>query len=225
MRSRIVMIVVITLSLFGCNNGSNGTDNNSEAEKDLITQKTEEDDLKLANEKQVELEMLKLKKQGVFGVWECSFSGYESIISLSKEEGVYISKIDFTNNNSENKYEALQKKGEKYFVIKSTAKEYYIINKTGDLEMWDNVGLFTIARNVMPNVIVKQLPEYEIEKTIGQDVFFVRGNYSKSSPETLEGTNNDYWIVYYEDINTTFKVSKKTFKIENAVLGKSSAIN
>ncbi len=44
--------------------------------------------------------------------------------------------------------------------------------------------------------------------------------YSKSSPETLEGTNNQNWIVYYKDLDVTFKTLKKTDIIQTAKSGK-----
>ena len=44
--------------------------------------------------------------------------------------------------------------------------------------------------------------------------------YSKSSPETLKGTNNQNWIVYYKDLDVTFKTSKKTDFIQTAKSGK-----
>ena len=54
------------------------------------------------------------------------------------------------------------------------------------------------------------------------NIFTVTGIFSQSNPKTLEGTNNDYWIVYYLDLNTTFKVKKSTMDIKKAVSGRVS---
>lgn len=225
MKIKILISVFIASLLWGCNSGNKGTVNNATSEEDSIAQKMIEDSIKREKEKQLEIEILSLKEQGIFGKWECTFSGYESIISFRKEGDNYTSIIDFTKNNSKTKNETLQKKGEKYFVLNSKAKEYYIINKDRNLEMWDKVGLFTTARNIMPGMDLKPLPEFDINNVIDQNIFTVKGNYSKSSPETLDGTNNEYWIVYYEDINVTFKVKKKTDRIQKAKKGKLPNMN
>ena len=222
MKTKILISVIIAIMLFGCNSV------NEKAEKsndEYIALKMKEDSIKREKEKQLEIEMLSLKEQGFFGRWECAFSGYESIISFRQEGNTYFSIIDFTKSNSKTKNETLQKKDEKYFVLGSKAKEYYVINKDGNLEMWDKDGLFTTSRNIMPNVKSKPIPEFDIDNVIGQNIFSVIGNYSKSSPETLDGTNNEYWIVYYSDIDATFKVKKSTDKIQKTMTGKVPNMN
>ena len=66
----------------------------------------------------------------------------------------------------------------------------------------------------------EKLPKLNISKVVGKDIFFIAGNYSKSFPNTIEGTNSKVWIVYYEDINIVFNVDKLTKKIISAVNGK-----
>lgn len=66
------------------------------------------------------------------------------------------------------------------------------------------------------------MPEFNIEKVIGANIFAVTGIFSRSNPKTLNGTNNEYWLVYYKDLNTTFKVKKSTMEIRKAVSGKKS---
>ncbi|GET31575.1 hypothetical protein PbJCM13498_04380 [Prolixibacter bellariivorans] len=165
----------------------------------------------------------KSQDQIILGKWECTFSGYESIISLYQIGNKFFTIIDFTKNNSRTKKETLQKKGKKYFVVNSTANEYYIINNDGNLELWDKEGLFTTAKSIMPDK--KSKPKFDINKSIGQNVFTVRGNYSKSLPETLDGTDNNYWIVYFKDLNVTFKVEKKTDRIIKGREGKVPKMN
>ena len=161
----------------------------------------------------------------ILGKWECTFTGYESIISLSQVGNNFFATIDFTKNNSPTKKETLQKKGKKYFVVNSTANEYYVINDDGNLELWDKAGLFTTALNVKFLKKSNLTPVFEIAKVVGQNIFIVRGNYSKSSLETLAGTDSNYWIVYLKDLNVTFKVEKKTDLIIKGKGGKVPNMN
>ena len=79
--------------------------------------------------------------------------------------------------------------------------------------------MFTTAANVTPGQ-ESSLPKFSIKKSIGENVFYIKNTYSKSTPETLDGTNNQNWIVYYKDLDVTFKISKKTNIIQNAKSGK-----
>ncbi len=45
------------------------------------------------------------------------------------------------------------------------------------------------------------------------------------NPKTLEGTNNQYWIVYLDSANISFVSDKKTQIVEFADFGKNSASN
>ena len=226
MYSKFVIQVIITSLLIGCNFGNEGTSNgkSSDGEKhsyeNHIALKIMEDSIQREKEKQLEIEMQSLKAQGIFGKWECTFTGYESIIMIQKDGDSYKSIIDFINNNSSTEHEVLIKKGNKYLVRNSPAKEYYIIKNDRNLEMWDKDGLFTTARNIMPGMDSKPLPEFDINNVVGKNIFTLAGNYSKSSPVTLDGTNNAYWIVYYEDIDITFKVEKSIDRIQKAKEGK-----
>lgn len=56
--------------------------------------------------------------------------------------------------------------------------------------------------------------------TTGQNVFEWHRDNSTSNPETLEGTNSTFWIVYYADADKTLKVLKKTDTIEKIAGGK-----
>ena len=159
-------------------------------------------------------------EQGLIGKWKCNTVGYESIIIIKEEVGQYNSLIDFEKEDMKSKSEVLIKKdSNKYMVLLSEAKEYYIINEDGNLELWDSEGLFTTAVNVTPGQ-ESELPKFSVKKSIGENVFNIKNTYSKSSPETLEGTNNQYWIVYYKDLDVTFKTLKKTDIIQNAKSGK-----
>lgn len=43
---------------------------------------------------------------------------------------------------------------------------------------------------------------------LDQNIFDVTQKHSKSTVETLKGTNNFFWYCYFEDINLSFKVMK-----------------
>lgn len=223
MKTRFIITILITSILFGC--GSKNNENKTSKEKPgsyqkHIDQKLLEDSLRRENETKLEIEIKNLHEQGIFGKWACTFSGYESIISFRKDGNNFTSMIDFTKNNSPTKSEILNKKGGKYLVQNSTANEYYIINEDGNLEIWDKDGMLTISRSIMPGQKSKPLPKFDINNVIGENIFMVIGNHSKSSPKTLDGTNNVFWIVYYKDLNVTFKVKKNTDRILKAKQGR-----
>jgi hypothetical protein len=122
MGKKALSILFTVLFLSGCNTV------NQEKEKSILTDQ-ESDNI---------------------GKWECTYPGYESIITFIKEDENYISIIDFTKDNSPSQKETLQIDGKKYIVVNSTAEEYYIITKSGHLELWDKEGLFTTAKKLMP---------------------------------------------------------------------------
>ena len=62
----------------------------------------------------------------------------------------------------------------------------------------------------------------EVSSLIGMNVFDIAYEYSKVSPETLTGTNNRRWVVYYEDIDVTLETNKSTDIVQKAVKGKKS---
>ena len=66
----------------------------------------------------------------------------------------------------------------------------------------------------------KEGKEIEISSLVGMNVFDVATKYSKVSPETLIGTNNERWIVFYSDINVTLETKKATDIVQIAKKGK-----
>lgn len=58
--------------------------------------------------------------------------------------------------------------------------------------------------------------------TTGQNVLEWYRDNSTSNPETLEGTDNTFWTVYYADADKTLKVRKKGDIIEKVVNGRKS---
>ncbi len=152
------------------------------------------------------------------GAWQSNFHGYEAIIIIRSVDSKYFAETYFFNSNSAPKKEELIKNGNRYFIKDNEHNEYFLINKAGLLEIYSN-GLLCTAMNISPGVEIKELPPLTIANTIGYDYRYVSGMYSKSSAKILEGTNNEFLIVHYEDINTTFKVDKSTNKILSFVTG------
>lgn len=208
MKLKSIFVLLIAIFLTSCGN----KDTNSKSFQ------TEQAIIELQKD-QERIELQLLKDQGIFGKWECDFHGYESIIYFKEENNQYSTIIDFKKENAKEKNEVLIKEGEKYNVEDSEENEYYIINSEGNLEIWDKQGIFATAVNMLPGQ-ESSLPEFSIKKSIGENIFFIAGSYSKSLAETLEGTNNQKWIIYYEDINITFRVNKKTMFIQSAKSGK-----
>lgn len=191
--------------------------NNNDFEKAII-----QDSLRILKTKQIQSEIANLKSQGIFGKWKTNHKGYKTNIVLTKLNSDFQATINFIDSKSKPTINKLEIKGNKFLVKGSAAKEFYLINKDGNLELWDNQGLFTIGYNTYPSLEVKKKPKFELDKVLGMNIFTVTGIFSQSNPKTLEGTNNDYWIVYYLDLNTTFKVKKSTMDIKKAVSGRIS---
>lgn len=62
--------------------------------------------------------------------------------------------------------------------------------------------------------------QIEVASLIGMDVFDIAFEYSEVGPETLLGTNNQRWVVYYSDINITLETNKSTNIVQKATKGK-----
>lgn len=62
--------------------------------------------------------------------------------------------------------------------------------------------------------------EMEVASLIGMDVFDIAYEYSEVGPETLVGTNNQRWVVYYSDIDVTLETDKSTNIVQKATKGK-----
>ena len=60
------------------------------------------------------------------------------------------------------------------------------------------------------------------ENLIGNNIYVVAKVHSKSTPITLDGTNNQIWICFYADISKTFLVNKKSNMILNVNEGKNN---
>ena len=53
------------------------------------------------------------------------------------------------------------------------------------------------------------------EQFVGKNLSDVRNDYKLGSNQTLNGTSNKYWLVYFKDINVTMKILKSSDKILN----------
>lgn len=160
------------------------------------------------------------QKDPFLGKWDCKAAIFPVYIVIDKDGGKYKSTITFKKDNS-TKRESLVKTGDKLSVKGSKTGEYYIINKFGELESWDKDGLFVVARRpTAADQQTKKTATFDKNACLGRNIFDVRNEFSKSNPETLTGTNNQYWIVYYADLNCTFKVQKSADKILKVTEGR-----
>lgn len=86
------------------------------------------------------------------------------------------------------------------------------------------VFIFSCSNNTNQSSTRSQIETNKQDSIINvcyqQNIFDIVQSSSKSSPTTLEGTNNDYWIVYYEDIDITFKTTKSNDLIIKVKKGK-----
>jgi hypothetical protein len=53
------------------------------------------------------------------------------------------------------------------------------------------------------------------EQFVGKNLTDVRNDYKLGSNQTLNGSSNKYWLVYFKDINVTMKILKSSDKILN----------
>lgn len=84
----------------------------------------------------------------------------------------------------------------------------------------DGDGYAGISMLEIPTTKFEAPKSLNLKESIGRNLTDVVQQYSKSNPETLSGTNNEYWIVYYKDIDVTFTVIKESDVIEKAKKGR-----
>jgi len=60
----------------------------------------------------------------------------------------------------------------------------------------------------------------EVSSLVGMNVFDIAYEYSKVTPTTLTGTNNERWVVYYKDIDFTLETKKTTNIVQKATKGR-----
>ena len=83
------------------------------------------------------------------------------------------------------------------------------------------MSLATLLFSCGPSTFVSKTgEEIDLSSVTGKDIFEITQEHSEESPQTLKGTNNDVWIVYYSDINVTFSTEKSSNKIIDASIGK-----
>ena len=85
--------------------------------------------------------------EDIIGKWFCGYAGLEHSIIFEKKEDKIIAKLKFKDRSSME--EILIKKPNGRFDIKGNENgEYYILNSSGDLELWDTQGKFTTAKKI-----------------------------------------------------------------------------
>lgn len=79
------------------------------------------------------------------------------------------------------------------------------------------ISLTIMNNNEFTTVDGKVLP---VESLVGKNVFDIAYEYSADTPQTLKGTNNYIWVVYYRDIDVTLITEKGTDIVLKATKGK-----
>ncbi|MHA7831840.1 MAG: hypothetical protein ACX93O_12135 [Flagellimonas sp.] len=80
--------------------------------------------------------------------------------------------------------------------------------------------IFTLISCESEKFITADGKEMEVTSLVGMDVFDIAYEYSEVGPETLLGTNNQRWVVYYSDINITVETDKSSNIVQKATKGK-----
>jgi len=120
-----ILFVVLILTILSCGNNTSKTSKSNpkhvEVVKSVDFEKQFQESLELSKQNslekiEIENELESLKSEGVIGMWECNFSGYESIIKIYKQKDKYSSKIDFTKSKMKSKTEKLTLNANKYLV-------------------------------------------------------------------------------------------------------------
>ncbi|MDB9712978.1 hypothetical protein OAA78_04765 [Flavobacteriaceae bacterium] len=62
------------------------------------------------------------------------------------------------------------------------------------------------------------------EQFVGKNLSDIRNDYELGSSQTLNGTTNKYWLVYFNDINITMKVLKSSDEIINICSEKNESL-
>ena len=83
----------------------------------------------------------------VIGKWYCGFSGLEHNIVFVKDGDILIAKLKFMDE-SEKEEVLIQKSNGRYDIKSNKHGEYYVLNSSGDLELWDTQGKFTTAKKI-----------------------------------------------------------------------------
>jgi hypothetical protein len=204
------------------------SNNESEPNQDTIiandeptsNDKENAEDIMLKNKRMID----SLKREGIVGKWEGYSSGIKFITTFVQTGNDYARNVEYVGYSMKVENEKLIKKNNKYFTINKGINEHYLIKQDGSLELWDNQGLVSASKSLIPIVTKAEKPA-TVENPVGKNIFEHSAKYSQSSPETLSGTNNEFWIVYYKDLNCTFKVLKKTDIIQSQSKGKVPNMN
>ena len=129
----------------------------------------------------------------------------------------------FDKNGSESVLKLNKRSSKRFDVIGKS--DYSVINFEGELEFWDKEGYFlTCKKRKKVKEVKKKSRDLIIKTAKGNDIFSYRYANELGNPETLQGTNNTYWISYYKDLDITLISLKKTEKILNATSGKNQYI-
>lgn len=150
------------------------------------------------------------KKQKVSGIWCKELTAQPTdIIGLFATKLENGQPIEFTLESIEFKAD-----------VKADTVDVRVYYNNKLIKQSSGNGYAGISMLTIPRTEFEEIKPLNLDECIGAELFDIVQKHSKSTPETLTGTNNDYWIVYYKDINVTFTVKKKNNAIEKAVKGR-----
>lgn len=221
----IYFIVLISALLFSCSNDnesdskeSKSTEVKEEPIKPFCADSENENTLRLevkCENCEVKYSLMKddgkeEKKQNVQGVWCKELSAEPTDII-----GLFATKLE---NGKPVEFTLESIKFREGVEADTVEVRTYYNNKLIKQSAGD--GYAGISMLEIPRTKFVEPTPLNLNECIGKNVIDIVQEHSKASPETLSGTNNEYWIVYYKDIDVTFTVKKKNDIIEKAEKGR-----
>lgn len=115
-------------------------------------------------------------------------------------------------------------------------EDWYKIETNGDLTLNDKIGELNhfkkinlqILESDKGNTNYKELKKFndinveltDVSSLIGMNLMDISNRLSKVPPETLKGTNNIRWVVYFKDLDVTVETTKSTNIVQRAEKGR-----
>jgi len=176
-------------------------------QKELEKNKLE---LKMYNQKKMERRNLQKtnNKDKVIGIWFVNWGFKYKQIFFYKGKKLF-SKTLYADGSSSTKqmnYKKI-KNGTIKVLDVDPYGAYYLITSEKKLEFWSSRGKFYTAEKL--EQINDISPTEKNYLAIGKKVPYNKWD-KYGWPETLKGTNNEFWIAYLPKIDTTFKSNKTT---------------
>ena len=159
------------------------------------------------------LKTLDRKYPNLVGRWILDETNYlstlNSIVRIYKKNGTFYRSMVRNKSGNESTQKLIKKSSTRYDVVGKS--DYCIIDSKGELQFLDKEGYLLTCKKTKEIKIVKKKSKDLIIKTAkGNNIFSYRYANELGNPETLQSTNNTYWISYYKDLDITLISLKKT---------------